>query len=407
MNHIDQHLIYRLHSSGMSNERMSLEIAIGLASLSKRKLILYGEEGSSCGIRPTRGGWYKMESHGWFSDGQNIPDYRPSLVTDLYEKLPIEVPVGSNRGPLPKPWLFGTGNEVNVFNHQISGYCLCPQPSQSSYSLAAITDASGRKSFADGRSLLRIPSEPIWRLEGNNLSYYSRFFYDPTGNIAAAIQGMKLCTWMHFFAESVVSRIGEFNGCHIRLTDFRQFLPQSSDYNEVIADVIAESLSTDQLLVITTDENPSSSFFDPLKQRFPKLLFLDEHLRTNCGDLWTSVPFVNENILGVICQLILEKSSIFIGTIGSTFTGLIHRGWLHRKLNDGASLSDSHFRFTHCGTPGAPASVPGYFEKGQFVESPEGLFSWNRIEIKNTSKGRLAWYREWPECALGLGYAHS
>ena len=401
----DQYLVYKLRHSGTSNERMSLEIAIGLASLSERKLILYGKEGSSFGIRPSRGGRYKMERHGWLENGKNLPDYRPSLVTDLYEKLPREISIGSDGGSLPESWFFGTGNQINVFNHPIRDYCLCRQSTQPPNSLPSIAEGRG-KSFVDGRLLLHLPSEPIWRMEGSNLSYYSRFFYDLSGTVAAAVQGMKLCAWMHSFAESVVSRIGLFNGCHIRLTDLLQFLPQSSDYNKVIADVIAESLPRDQLLVITTDEDPSSCFFDPLKQRFPKLLFLDEYLRSDCSELWTSVPYLNESVLAVICQLILEKSSIFMGTIGSTFTGLIHRGWLHRKLADGASLSDSHFRFTHCGIAGAAGSIPGYFEEGQFVESQKGLFSWNRISIKSATKDQLGWYREWPECALGLNYAY-
>ncbi len=390
----------------MSNERMSLEIAIGLACLTERRLILYGAEGGSFGIRPSKGGWYRMERHGWFGDGRSLPDYRPSLVTDLYEGLPVEVAVGRERDDWPESWFSGAGKEVNVFNHQIAGWCFCSQFLEASYSLASVVEAVGRRSFVDGRSLLPIPSEPVWRMEGSNLSYYSRFFCDPTHGASAAVQRMSLCSWIESFADSVAGMIGQFNGCHIRLTDFRKFLPQSSDYNEVIAAVISESLSSDQLLVIATDEDPSSSFFDPLRQRFRKILFLEDYLRSECSDLWASVPFVNESVLGVICQLILERSLVFTGTIGSTFTGLIHRGWLARRLADGAKLSESHLRFIHCGIAGAPASVPGYFEKGRFVESQEGIFSWNRVSIRNVSKGQLAWYREWPECALGRGYVH-
>ena len=147
-----------------------------------------------------------------------------------------------------------------------SGLLLCSK-NQPALTLPSLAEGRG-KSFVDGRLLLQLPSEPIWRMEGSNLSYYSRFFYDLSGTVPA-VQGMKLCAWMHSFAESVVSRIGLFNGCHIRLTDFLQFLPQSSDYNKVIADVIAESLPRDQLLVITTDEGSEQLLLRSLKAALP------------------------------------------------------------------------------------------------------------------------------------------
>jgi hypothetical protein len=404
MKQADHCLVFKLHQSGISNERMSLEIALGLASLTQRRLILYGVADNSFGIRPSKGGWYRMENHGWLGAGRSLPGYRPSLVTELYEQLPVEVYFGRENPEWPESWFSGVGEEIHVFNHQISGWWFCPSALDDSYSLASIVEASARAGFADGRSLLRIPSEPIWRMQGSNLSYYSRFFFDPTNAVSITMQRMGLCSWIESFAANVARSIGDFNGCHIRLTDFRKFLPQSSDYNEVIASVISESISPDQLLLIATDEDPSSSFFDPLRRRFGKILFLEDYLRSECGDLWTSVPFINESVLGVICQLILERSLSFSGTIGSTFTGLIHRGWLSRRLADGAKASESHFRFIHCGIAGAPVSVPGYFNKGQFVESRGGTFSWNRVSIRNVSKGQLAWYREWPECALDRGF---
>ena len=128
-------------------------------------------------------------------------------------------------------------------------------------------------------------------------------------------------------------------------------------------------------------------------------MFLDQYLRYECGEFWPSIPFVNESILGIICQLILQNSEIFMGTPGSTFSGMIHRGWLRERLDSGALLADSSFRYIHCGLLGAPASLPGYFEDGIFVEAGNGPFSWNKISLRGVLKGQLSWYREWPECA--------
>ena len=348
-----------------------------------------------------------MDNHGWLGDGKHLLLYKPSTIIELYEELPVPVSVGRITEKLPRSWFTGEEEEVSIFTHQISGWYCSSSNVDNHYSLRATVEAAAIHSFADGRPCVRFPSEPVWRMEGSNLSYYSRFFFDPTNVVSSVIQKMRLCSWIRTFADSASSRIGDYNGCHIRLSDFRKFLPQSSDYHEVIASVISESISPDQLLVVTTDEDPSSSFFDPLRERFRRILFLEDYLRLECRDLWSAVPFVNESVLGTICQLILERSSVFLGTAGSTFTGLIHRGWLSRRLSCGASLGESVFRYTHCGIAGAPASMPGYFQKGVYIESPGGIFSWNRVDIRNVRKGQLAWYREWPECMLGRGYPRS
>ena len=342
----------------MSNERMSLEIAASLACLTNRQLILYGDAGSSFELHATRGGWYRLSDHGWLDSDKPLPEYRASTILDLYDDLPAPT-FNGNSGGHPESWFSGEGSNISVFNHQLGGWCYVPAGKHPNLSLNSIVESHTRRAFADGRSLLSIPTEKVWRMEGSNLSFYSRFFFDPTNTVSKAIQGMKLKPWIASLADRVSERLGVFNGCHIRLTDFRKFMPQASDYHEAVAAVLEESLPTDHLLVIATDEETSHSFFSPIRQRFPRLIFLDDYLRTECDDLWREAEFINESVLGLICQLVLERSLAFLGTPGSTFTGLIHRGWLSRQLRRGASLRESPFQFIHSGISGSPATVPG------------------------------------------------
>jgi hypothetical protein len=179
-----------------------------------------------------------------------------------------------------------------------------------------------------------------------------------------------------------------------------RFIPQENNYSEAVADTICSWLPLDECLLIATDGDSRSEFFDPLRKQFTNIIFLDDFLRNECKDIWESLPFINESILGLLSCLIMERSILFMGTPGSTFSGYIHRGWARRRV-ESLKSHGSRFRYIHNGLRGTGSVVKDYFEQGAYVETMPGLYSWNRIEIRSTMKGSLAWYREWPEC-IGL-----
>lgn len=50
-----RYLLYKDYESGLNNNLMGLEIAVGLAYLTQRKLVFYGSVGEDKNILPVRG----------------------------------------------------------------------------------------------------------------------------------------------------------------------------------------------------------------------------------------------------------------------------------------------------------------------------------------------------------------
>jgi len=51
-----RYLLYKDYESGLNNELMSIELAVGIAYLTNRKLIYYGTVGSDKQLKPIQGG---------------------------------------------------------------------------------------------------------------------------------------------------------------------------------------------------------------------------------------------------------------------------------------------------------------------------------------------------------------
>jgi len=98
-----------------------------------------------------------------------------------------------------------------------------------------------------------------------------------------------------------------------------------------------------------------------------------------------------------MCQEIMKDSLIFMGTPGSTFTGLIHRKHMMR-LKDKNDETLQYFTF--CGVIDAPADIQKNFSDNAFLDCKSGRYSWNRALIPNCGTSKKSWYREWPECLI-------
>eukprot|EP00602_Paraphysomonas_sp_CaronLab_P009442 CAMPEP_0185029864 /NCGR_PEP_ID=MMETSP1103-20130426/16460_1 /TAXON_ID=36769 /ORGANISM="Paraphysomonas bandaiensis, Strain Caron Lab Isolate" /LENGTH=543 /DNA_ID=CAMNT_0027564775 /DNA_START=130 /DNA_END=1758 /DNA_ORIENTATION=+ len=81
---------------------------------------------------------------------------------------------------------------------------------------------------------------------------------------------------------------------------------------------VGEMIPRGQLVYIATDER-NKTFFDDLKQRFPKLYFLDDFFEE------VGLGALNPNFLGMIDQVVASRGTVFVGTWFSTFTAYITR----------------------------------------------------------------------------------
>jgi hypothetical protein len=121
-------------------------------------------------------------------------------------------------------------------------------------------------------------------------------------------------------------------------------------------------------IVLSTDE-PGHKMVQDNKHRF---MLLDEYIVNNFADDFKALPFHDEVVFGLICNLIMHDSENFVGTSGSTYTAYIHRNRNQKGI-----------------------------ETWDFFDNPEKAtgvpYSWNNHWL---NPGRKMWWREWQESRL-------
>jgi hypothetical protein len=349
----------------LTNVRMSLEIGCVLAHLTGRRLSQPFEQ--PLGAAP-------QSSIGEHDQG------RPAGVLDLFE-----VPVATVH---PDEWheLAGLRADVHEWGEVGDSVIVCDGE----------VDLENRQliDFANGRSQFRtIPRSdaPVLRIDGRLLAFYSYLFYAPPAQrrlIRSLVGGVRLRRPYRELASTIAADLpGRFNALHLRRSDLTGGIPAYGGVTpETIADNLASVLPTDELLVVCSEVDERDELFDPLRSRFGDIVWVSNLILRDHAEAFFSLPRHEDNALGVVTQEVAARSGAFVGTIGSTFTGMIQRMRLLRE-------PQAKFLYTADFTPPGPT-----FANGEFVETAEGSYSWNRIGLA-ISPGALAWFREWPEAA--------
>lgn len=383
----ERFLLYKGYESGFNNDLMSLELAVGLAWITGRRLVYYGtgedEKPSSC-----CGGRYNFVPEGRRSI---IDNRRRPNVFDLLAALPIPVHSQTDFRRIVNGRELETSPCLTHLHE--SAFCARGLPTAPE-TVARLTH------FAEGRSILIDPPNEVWHLERLNLGYYSRFFFDPLPGLHRIMEGVKISAPYLELAARVARSLRDFGAIHVRLTDFRRFQPRrENDYRTEILHSLRAAFDPADLLVVSTDESESRSFFADILAAFPRHAFLDEFIVREHSADFRNLPFSDETAFGLVCNLVLRHARRFAGTPGSSFTGMIHRSLLRQALSatGSARLTDetATFRFIGSGFDDKPVS----FVKAAYVETRDGPYSWNRINLPIPTESK-SWYREWPEAVL-------
>jgi hypothetical protein len=349
----------------LTNIRMGVEIAAGLAFLTGRRLSLPFEQP----IPPAPRSSIAAGDQG-----------RSARILDLFE-LPVEV-------VLPDEWESLQHTPTEVVEWPVFGDLVCVCDSD-----IDTTDPQLRD-FANGRTgFVRPPASDasLVAIHGRPLSFYSYFFFAQPAlrrQLHAVIQGVRPRRPYVEFAATVVGELGTFNALHLRRSDLTIGIPA---YGEVtptdVATTTASILPTDELLVVCSEVDGSDELFDPLKARFANIVFANDLILGDHRRGFFALPRHDDNALGLVTQEVAARARRFVGTVGSTFTAMIQRQRLLRNPNE-------RFVYTADFTPDGPV-----FRNGEFLERAEladGCYTWNRIGY-TMSPDVLAWFREWPE----------
>ncbi len=373
--------VYRNGNAGLSNIIMSLELGVVLSVLTDRVLVLKGN------ISPTAN---------VVQYGSRITNKYTSRVTDL---LDLGVPFINAE----------EFRERSVVPHEIGHRSAWESVFCDPSNIAADTDDF--RAFAKGRTDIITVGDELQHIpalsfsggpESNTLSRYCYFFY--LGRVAQlqaidALRRIKPKVPYAHFAERVSKSLGTFNAVHIRRGDFKATTGVTTldRKPEEVIEALEHHFNRSDLLVILTDE-PNDPFFDNIKTHYPNHLFLDDHVLAEFGAEFSELPQHDSIAMAYIAQLIASYSQDFIGTMTSTYTGMIQR-------MRGLRGKSEPFKFLWDEIPPADAELkPGShargnevpLNKGVMIEQFEGPYSWNRYNQRLNP----AWMSEWPESFL-------
>jgi len=339
-------IFFQLYNpTGMINQVMSLELAVGLAHETKKDLIVHyvsntGDDLYNSRTVPifTPSRWHNEQR----KDFTN-PDQFPHLLDlmNFNENLTfIDTKIDFFK------------QEEFVIDDTLNGY----------YYSTENEISENESLFAEGRQ--RIPLDKNVHLK-KTLGWYSRFFYNRSPELDNALKSVRFKDVYVDLAKKISNSLGSFQGMHLRLSDHIKMFNTTQDMFESWLD----RYENNGLPIVVSTCEPGNKMIQDNKHRF---ILLDEYIVNNFRDDFMSLPFQDEVVFGLICNLVLHDSVNSVGTSGSTYSGYIHRV----RNQKGVETWDFF------DNPPKATALP---------------YSWNGYPLDN---GRKMWWREWKESKL-------
>lgn len=342
-------IFFQLYNpTGMINQVMSIELAVGLSHETGRQTIVHYISNNGDKLydfrkvpiyTPSR--WHNPQREG-FTD----PDQFPHL-SDILEWDEDLILIDEKIDNFPQ--------QHGVIEDMLNN-CYYSKESE-------ITEKE--LSFAEGRQRINVHENVHIK---KTLGWYSRFFYNRSKELDISLSKVKFKQEYYDLAKLIASSIGEFNGGHLRLSDH---IKMFNTTQEMFENGLSKLENSTLPIVISTDE-PTHKMITDNRHRF---ILLDQYIIDNFSKEFNQLKFRDEVIFGLICNLVMHYSDSFIGTSGSTYTGYIQR---IRNQNN--------------------LQMPWEFWDAP-DQSCDGPFSWNNYKLDN---GRKMWWREWGESKLSL-----
>ena len=213
--------------------------------------------------------------------------------------------------------------------------------------------------FAEGRERLPLDKSIHVKL---TLGWYSRFFYDRSPELNKAISSVKFKKEYLDLAADISKSLGDFQGMHLRLSDHVKMF----DTKQIMFETWLDEFEKNNIPIVVSTCEPGHRMVRDNKHRF---ILLDDYIVNNFKDEFMSLPFQDEVVFGLICNLILHNSINFVGTSGSTYSAYVHRNRNQKGI-----------------------------ETWDFFDNPERAegspYSWLCHPLE---QGQKMWWREWPE----------
>ena len=117
-------------------------------------------------------------------------------------------------------------------------------------------------------------------------------------------------------AKTISDELGDFASIHVRRKDMREF----NSSNDQDVEYSIKDILDYRTKLLFTDEPESTKW---IVDKYGFMLF-DDFLYDQ-KQKFTNLPFSDETVFGLVSLLVACESNDFIGTLGSTYSGYIHR----------------------------------------------------------------------------------
>jgi len=342
-------LFFKMHNpTGMINQVMSVELAVGLAHETTRQIVMN-----------------YISSSGDTLNAVRVPVYAPSLQCNPQR----EGFCSTNR--LPSIFdLLDIPTSMILIDEDIQRFPqedVCYSNVITDYYYSSADHVSEQElHFAEGRKRLHFEDGKNVHLK-NTLGWYSRFFFNRSPQLDLELSKVRFKQEYLDFADLVVNSLGDFQGIHLRLSDHRVKMFETLEHEYAQA---LDRLEDNGLPIIICTDEPRDSM---VQENLQRVTLLDEYVVSEFAEEFRRLPYNDEIVFGLVCMLVMERARYFIGTSGSTYSAYIQR----RRNQQGMSMP------------------------WEFLDNPEqdatGPYSWNGYQLNAVQK---MFWREWPESRL-------
>lgn len=306
-----KYLTFSPYYSGLSNVIMSYELALSLAYLTERTLVLPPD----C--------WLLFICRQEFSDYTNIWDVlnRDKLLAHFDCIWHKDVPEFQDKFERIRDQKSYTGalhlHETDLLNIKFGGTSLA----EFNWVFTnGLSDTEEFESFTRNRDIINLQSSRKFLHFENNLFGHFAYHifvpgYDNRNEMKRKIN--EACSYHPRFyelADKVKAKLGPYNAVHIRRGDFRSVRHSTLadiDEKETVCARLEQMYSTDLPLYIATDEK-DKDFFSTVKEKFDVHFFNDFDYE------------VNQLEEAILEQVICSQAELFYGTYMSTYTTRIN-----------------------------------------------------------------------------------
>ena len=354
-------LKYRMYGAGLSNQRMSLDMGVALSVYTQRAFAPYE--------------FKSMEHSGRALRGQ-IDRYN---ISDLFE---IPVPM-LDEAASSIPWsglshaefaperlgrhvfVDDTFQHDQRFDEFLGRRDLTVTDLNALYGGEGILDLASRRNFCNVTPLFYLKEEVRSAIMHTVRQVIPKALYRQ-----AALR--------------IAERIGGFNAIHVRQGDFlnADHPFDIKDPESLLANVDSIFERDETLVICTDDESPPN--FSLVREHF-RCVMLESYILEDpeLKQIYDDLPFQDEAIMGVICQLVCEHADTFAGSLRSTYTNYVHRARGEAEMLFINTLERPNVKITD-----------GRFE----ITQTDKEFSWWRTGwCMDVDPSTIAWMREWPE----------